>query len=273
MKLYRGTQREKVKGHQKVTSWTPSLPVAVIYSAVPGDVWRSSRPYFPPTATIHSAHMDDDVKVLDLCGDYSHCSFERVMKLLKYGSPDGLTYEEGIKLAEYMHNRIVGRVAGGEFSYVVFDEDGEPLGEEEIPFSLQEPESIISWHFIPDFSDDPEEVAPLLWADAFVFADSATFRNVARRLGYKAIIYEDVFQGGEFAAPPLLGCDVYELEGVAEGVEITENEEVPIHKTVRPLEAGVLSDFESVPTAEVLPEVTCEAPAASPSKLKAKLLR
>jgi hypothetical protein len=270
MRLYRGTQLAKQKGRQKVTSWTTSLPVAVIYSARPGDVWGGTPPRFLSTSTVHVGEMSDDAKLLVLCDGNNACSFGQVMEELDYDKPDGLTYAEARKILQYMHNRLIGRTTGGSFSYVVFDDEGEPMDEHEVPFSLRDPETLISYAFIEEWEYEPEKIGPLLWADAFVFADSATFRNVARRLGYDAVIYMDVFQGGEFAAPPLLGCDVYELDGVDEVFEIYEDETLPAHETVRPLHKDTIKDTETVPTETLLPEVSCKA--ANPG-LKRKLLR
>lgn len=274
MRLYRGTQLAKVRGRQKTTSWTTSLPVAVIYSARPGDVWRGTGTRFLDTSTVFVAELAPGTLILDLCERGPNCSLWKVMQQLKYGTSNGITLEEVEKIVQYMHNRLVGRVAGGEFSFVFFDEDGEPYDDEDVPFSVRNPYSILSWHFMTEFDDDPREVALRLWADSFIYADSATFRKVARRLGYGAVRYQDVFQGGVFSAPELLGCEIDELEGVEMDLDIHEDEEIPVHETLRPLYKDVITIERNVPVAELLGQVSCKPVVETrASTLKDKLLR
>lgn len=280
MKLYRGTQYPGRKGLQKTTSWTPSLPVAVIYSAVPGDPWASNRErskaHFLDTSTVHSAELKDGAKVLDLCGGGNYCSLYHTMEKLDFGKPDGLTHGEGEKILIGLHNRYMREVtmSGGPFKYAVYENDDleDRYDEDDVPFDIRRPQTLISWIVLENWEYDPKDTGRAFLIDAFALADSPTFRNVARRLGYEGVKYEDVFAGGEYAAPKLLGCDVEELEGVEEEYDL-EGDEVPMHETFRPLNKDVLTDFEKTPTEEVLPEVACEAPAANPRKLKAKLLR
>lgn len=272
MKLYRGTQLGRVKGRQKITSWTPSLPVAVIYSAEPGDPWINRKTSFLPTSTVHIGEMSGDTKVLEICGGYINCHFNELLEQLEFGKPNGMTQEEGEKIIRLLHRRYMNEVTmdGGPFKYVVYEDEHleEKLDPEEVPFDIMDPQTLLSWEVLPNFEDDAVETAKTLVIDTFALADLATVRNIARRLGYQAIAYDDVFVGGEYAAPKLLGCDVQDI--VDEQWDL-EDEDVPVHRTIRPLHKGVIKDIEAVPTAELLPEVTCEA-VANPG-LKRKLLR
>lgn len=290
MKLYRGTQRKTLKGIQKTTSWTPALPVALVYAARPitGPLGYMRGAELLPTSTIHVGEMSGRTKVLDLCAyntsayetpsvkrTYSHCSLWDVMKKLRYGKKNGITHDEVMSALQYMHNRLVGRVPGGRFSYVYFDEYGEPTDDEEVPLSLLSPESLISWIVMEDIDmhyDDDEamaDVAGRFVVDAFMYADSFAIREAARRLGYKAIRYDDVFQGGPMAVESLLGCDIEDVEGIKTGYEIfaedLDEEELPAHVTVRPLKPGVIKTVEKIPAAKVQAELTC-APEANPRR-------
>lgn len=276
VKLYRGTQYEKVKGKQKVTSWTPSLPVAVIYSARPGDVWARRETEFLETSTVHSATVKKGAKILRLCRG-SYCTFEHVMEMLQYDKPDGLTHEEGVKLLRILHRRWLDgmTMSGGPFKYAVYEDDDLEyrMDEDDVPLSFLDPETLISYHVIEEWEYGPEETGRRFLIDAFAVADVAVFRNVCRRLGYEGVTYQDVFVGGTNAAPELLGCDVDKLEGVREEWDI-DDEEVPVHETFRPLNKEVLVDRESTPTEELLPKVACEPErVANVGALKARLLR
>jgi len=268
MKLYRGTQSRELGGVRKMASWTPSLPVGVIYSARPGDPW-GSKSKFLPTSTVHVGELTDDHKVLRLCaGGYgTYCSFREVLLLLEYGEPDGITDEEAKKILNYMHNRLTGRAKGGEFLVKVVDEDGIELEEDDLPFSLRNPYTVVR-AFRDEFDSWGLDVAEYLEADAFIYADAPKFLVAAQRLGYDAVSYEDVFLGGTYAARDLLGCDVEDLQGVEENEDL-EGNDVPTHETIRPIRADVIDVDESVPVSTMLPIVTCEGVA----QLKEKLLR
>lgn len=269
MKLYRGTQRQAIKGTKKVTSWTPSLPVAVIYSARPGDAWGSREAAFLPTSTVHIGDLKPRAKVLNLCGGGNYCSFGAVLKELQYEKPDGISHAEAIKILTYMHNRLIGKVGGGDFTYRIEDEDGD---EREFPLSLRET-PLSMWR---DEFDWDTDVVNELRADTYIFADAPAVRRAAIKLGFDAVQYDDVFSGGPSAAKELLGCDsIYQMEGVDKDWDL-ENEYVPLHTTIRPLHKDAIVNTESVSTESVLPEVVCEAPkkkAANPKRRKAKAKR
>lgn len=270
MKLYRGTQRKTPVGLQKVSSWTPSLAVAVVYSAQPGDAWssRGSSAEFRSTSTVHMAELRDGAKVLALCGGENDCSFLRMMEQLEFGKPNGMTHEEGILILRLLHIRYIREVgwSGGPFNFIVLDDDGEPMDHSEnVPFDIRRPQTLISWVVIDGFDDDPRAMAGNFILDTFALADIAIVRNIVRRLGYDALSYDDVFLGGKSAAPQLLGCQVGELDGVRTGWDLN-SDRIPLHETVRPLNKDVLVDRQSVPTAEVLPQVQCAAPAANPRR-------
>lgn len=267
MKLYRGTQRKEPKGVRKSPSWTPSLPVAVIYSAVPGDPFSHSHPdaYFLSTSTVHIAELPKNTHVIRLCGNGISCSFYEVLTQLKYGEPDGITYDEARKILNYMHNRIMGKAAGGEFQYKIVDEDGDEVEES---FSFRSSR-------ISEFRDEmeyeePLEIAERLLADTFIYADAPSFKTAAKRLGYDVVRHADVFVGGISAAESLLGCDVHELDGVADDLDL-EDEDVPVHETYRPLHEDAIIVKESVPSEELLSKVSCRA--ENPRRLKRVLSR
>lgn len=273
MKLYRGTQRETLKGRQKLPSYTTELSIAVIYSAVPGDAWNDQPPHFLSTSTIHVAELADDAKILSLCDRQTYCSFAQVLRQLQYGEPEGITDQEARRILNYMHNRLTGKTAGGEFIYVLFDEDGDRRDASELPFSIRDPYTLIR-DFRDDFDDYYEvkevmELSQRLVADTFIFADAPAFRIAAKRLGYAAVLYEDVFAGGAVASEALLGCDTEELE-IGEALDL-EDEWVPTHDTIRPIQPDAIVLMESVPAKSLLPEVSCGQQRAN-KRLKKRLL-
>lgn len=258
MEIYRGTQHQDVKGIQRVPSYTDSLPVAIIWSSTPPDQWTGREAKFIPTSTVHRATLNAG-KMLEL-SDYNYESFSMLLQVLKHGKADGITTDEALKVLTYMNNRLLGRVPGGEFKYTVRDEDGELETGENIQISFVDPTTIIS-EFRDVFEWDPSrEVADRLEADTFIFADSKTVQKVARRLGFDALSYVDVFMGGEFVSQKLLGIAVEDLNGVLMGTEI-EGDAVPTHMTYRPLVEGAVTPVESILTAELLLQV-------SPSELR-----
>lgn len=269
MKLYRGTQREISKGKKKTPSYTPSLPVAVIYSAHPG---YGGNPYFLPSSTVHVAELQDNARIIELCSHNNHCSFQRVLDVLQYGEPNGLTWDEALKILWYMHFRLTGRNAGGDFLYKVFNEEGDTENEFDLPLSLSDPITLI-YEFREEFEYD-DKIGSRLLADAFIFADAPRFGIVGSRLGFDAVSYRDIFSA-EKAAKVLLSCeDIYDLEGVDEEEDL-EEEYVPAHKTVRPLHDGAIQIVESIPTAQLLPTVACVVPGDDPrlKQMKSRLLR
>jgi hypothetical protein len=247
--VYRGTQRESITGVRKGLSFTPSLPVAVIWSARPSDVWSNRRTQFLPTSTIHVAEVD--VRQPLVLGDHNSLGLDDVLQLLDFGTEGGISEDEVRKIYNYMHNRIIGKAEGGEFAYVVLDEDGNPRDEDEVPWSFTRPETLISLAR-DDWDNDPSlATAAQLQADAFIFADAPTVQKVAARLGHDAIVYQDVFAGGKSASKELFGVPVEALDGVKMRYDL-DNKLVPTHWTLRPLDAGVIVDVASVPTTEVL---------------------
>lgn len=285
MKLYRGTQLPEVKGRHKLTSWTPSLPVAVIYSARPADIFGGRwDPEFLEGSTIHMADLKADAKILQLCKGYHDCSWQTLMESLDYGKPNGITRAEAKRVLHYLHNRLTGKAPGGDFNYKVLDLETEPIEGERLDMmetvDWLHGESLITYFRDLEF----EEFSPTggvtlqLVADTFIFADAPKVRTVAKRLGYDALQYDDLFVGGDSAAEKLLGCEeIEDVPGIRmEWDTVSEDEDlVPTQVTIRPLHQGVLTNLRSVPVQEVLEEARCEV-AANPStpkrKLKARLL-
>lgn len=248
MILYRGTQTPEVKGHLKSASYTPSLPAAIIYSARPGP-WGTD-PEFLSTSTVHIARLETD-KILEL-SPYADTSFQDILRLLRYEKKNGIDIDEAVKILQYMHNRILGRTQGGEFKYKVVDDFGHELDPDDVPFSLTMPETLIS-QFKDDFELEQsiDEAETSLVADSFIFADAPAVGRAARKLGYEAIKYPDVFAGAEGVSEKLLGIPVDRLQGIREEEDI-DYDPVPMHDTIRTLVEGAVVPVESIPTLKLL---------------------
>jgi len=247
---YRGTQRRSIRGARKILSFTPSLPVAVIWSAQPGDFWSDIRPRFLKTSTVHKVELSSKKQ---LTFQWNHCSLADVLKLLKYGEEDGISPEGVEKIYRYLHNRLIGKTKyAGEFYYQLYDEDGKEVDGYEIPFSLTRPETAISWYGFAQWDYEPTlETASQLWADTFIFADTPAVQRAAKAQGYDSIAYVDLFAGGERASEWLLGCSVWGLSGVESDTDLEDNE-VPVHWTIRPLNNKIIKIVESVPAEQIL---------------------
>lgn len=260
MKLYfRGTQsnRPTVRG---VASYTPSLPVALIWAATPGDVWSSRDPAWSSTAEVSAGHLKID-KVLDL-GSTS-LSLDDLLRKLNFQKEGGISEDEVVKIYNYLHNRLTGKARGGVFSYQVHDEDGDLIDESDMPFSLFSPQTpIISAK--EDFLWNGPEAASRLRADTFVFADAPAVQRAARRLGFDAIAYEDVFEGGVSASPILLGTPVDALDGVSMKRDMN-GRLVPVHRTIRPLDPGLFEPVWTRGAQEVLQQIQPMHPPSLPS--------
>lgn len=250
--LYRGTQRTSAEGVRKAHSYAYSLPVAVIWSARPGDVWSNTKTKFLPTSTIHmiEANIRNPLKLGERYESFS--GLGDILEKLEFETSNGITKQEVLKVYNYLHNRLIGKASGGEFSYVVVDEEGNDIfNEDDIPLSFSHPQTLVSlakeeWNYEPNI-----KTANYLIADAFIFADAPAVQRAALALGYDALIYSDVFQGGEDAARELLGKNVQELPGIEIQRDLN-GKRVPTHITVRPLSADVIIDAVSFPTEELL---------------------
>ena len=246
MLLYRGTQTPNyLRTARGLPSYTPSLPVAVIYSAVPGAGIFHSGPqeaHFIKGSTVTAVEFKFK-KVLDLRGDESgnYCSLADVIDALGFGR-GGINVDEVRKIYNYLHNRNTGKAKGGEFSYKFYDEDRETELDERDLLSLHDivfgRNSIFLWPAREEFEHDPTlEQAARLVADAFIFADSPAVRRVAAAQGFDAILYEDVCTGCGYAAEDLFEVTDLESIGIDEGWDI-EMKDVPVHETYRPLIDG-----------------------------------
>lgn len=251
--LYRGTQAPEVKGVREALSYTPSLPVAIIWSSHPGDEWGREGPHFLPGSTVHTAKLNTN-KTLEL-SEYPHTTFESILKKLRYGKRGGIANDEAVKILTYLHHRLIGRAKGGEFKYIVLDAEGEPEDPWDVPLSFATPITLIS-RLRDDFeyadsSEEALELAGRLEADTFIFADAPAVKRAALKMGYEVLWYPDVFEGGEYAVPKLLGMNVGDLQGVSMDYDI-EDEEIPTHDTWRPLIADAIVTVESVRAQELL---------------------
>jgi hypothetical protein len=247
--VYRGTQLATVTGKLRSTSWTDSLPVAIIWAAVPGDVFSSSHAarhaHFVPTSTVHEARVTaPDAKVLKM-GDYTSLTIGYLNRLLPSPMPD----DEIRKIYNYLHNRLIGKVSGGEFEYQWTDDEGNPVDEDILPFSLTQHFTLISeardeWEYDKQSADRFE-------VDAYALADSPAVQRAALAAGYEALSYRDVFQGGEWASKRLFNEEVDNLDGVEMERDI-KSELVPTHWTYRPLVPSAIEIVRSLPAEEAL---------------------
>ena len=245
--FYRGTRRPDVQGHQAVSSWTPSLGAALIWSSNPG-----LRGALEPGSTIHAATLPAKTKVLDLTHWGISWSLRDLAEVL--GWPDGMTEEDGRKLLNHLHQRKLGRTKlSHEFQMKAYLPNGAEVEDEDLGFSLLMPETFASW-----ILDDLEDLhgAALddlvrFAADSFAFADSPTVRRLAQAQGYGAISYLDVFSGGTWASPKILDMEIEEVPGVSMEDDL-EWDEHPAHVTMRPFVP--MTPLWSRPAAEVLRE-------------------
>jgi hypothetical protein len=268
MILYRGTKGtgepmfvggpfsiRKVKKPKTAPSFTDALPVALIWSAIPGDPWSSNKErrksHFVDTSRVEAVKLLHG-KVLDLRPQGNYTSLYWILKALGYGKNKIFTIEEALKVYNYLHNRIIGKAVGGEFKYKVLDEDENEVDDDEVPLSFRNPQTTISYFARTDFEGAPGiDTAANIVADTFIFVDSPAVQRVATALGYKCIVYEDVFGGGEYAAPELLGTEVEDLPGVKMEEDI-DWDEVPVHNTYRPLTPDAVQPLWTKPAEEVL---------------------
>jgi len=254
MLLYRGTQQLDPGGARRSPSYTPSLGAAIIWSAKPGDVWSQTKATVLPTSTIHVDRLITD-KILTLSTE-SFESFLQILRDLKYGKRRGITDDEALRVLNYLHNQIIGRAKGGQFLYHVHG-----IREEDVPFSLVMPMSAVSeLRDEMDMGLEAEDFmaeADRLEADTFIFADAPAVQKVALRLGYKVLHYPDLFAGGEFAAPEVLGVKAEELKGVRFGLGFKDGEtkygKVLLHDTYRILDHSAIETVETVATENLLP--------------------
>jgi len=250
--VYRGTQRPTLEGVRKGASFAYSLPVAVIWSARPGDIWLNIKTQFLSTSTVHTVQIDPHNPLKLSNKSYTYLgSVLRALGLTDDDFADDATSSEVAKVYNYLHNRLIGKAKGGEFLYRVFDEEGERRHEDEVPLSFRHPQSLITlarddWDYEPSL-----DTADQLQADTYIFADAPAIQRIAIRRGYDALIYPDVFQGGKSASEELLGCPVDRLEGIEMDLDL-EREEVPVHWTFRPLDERVIVEVMSTPTANVI---------------------
>lgn len=245
--VYRGTQRLQIEGVRGALSWAFSLPVAIIWSANP-----ETGPAFTPTSTVRVGRATAKKPLVMGGSGANFMTLAELLGPLRYARKNGITDDEVHKVIAGLHRRLTRPSRGGigTFNYRVTDGDGEPIDEDDLPFSFDHrfQQTAISM-FLDEWemSSSTKESMALsehLTVDAFAFADSKTVQEAARRLGFDAMIYDDVFQGGPRAARALLGVeDVLDLDGVDEVYDLDE-EEVIAHSTYRPLTESAIEVTE-----------------------------
>lgn len=249
--VYRGTQRPDLGGIRRGLSFATSRIVAATYAARPGTSYSDTA--FVSGSTFHRARYVGRVLCL---GRRAVMDLDEVLKALGYGEANGIVDEEVMRILWYLHNRSTGKAKGGDVAMAVFDEDGEEQSEEDMDIGLFSSSSMAKafsdwWDFSPSI-----EMAARFRASTYGFVDAPSVQLAARRLGYDAVLYTDLFEGGEQAVQELFGCDITEAEGIGSGRTI-DGDSVPIHATLRVLDPSRLHDVVSVPIAEVASTLWC----------------
>lgn len=235
-------------------SWTPCLGAAIVWSASAASVWSTDKSFrrarFEEGSTVTAARISA-AKVLDLGGPDQ--SIGEVLRALSFEDGDGITTDEALRIFNYMHNRLIGKARGGEFKYRVFDENGEPLDVADVPLFFSRPETLISMAR-EDFDGDLS-VADRVTADVFIFADTPIVQKVARRLGFEAIVYLDVFGGGPGALHDLMGLKPEHVDCLTEEddpfADDWRDDTAWFHETIRPLSADIVQVEWSEPAVNV----------------------
>lgn len=251
--VYRGTQRGDSRTVRGSPSYTSSVGAALIWSAVPGS-WNSD-PHFLPSSSVCASKLKAD-RVFSIGEGRTWSTVGEVVRALQ------ISDEETRKIFSYLHNRLMGKASGGEFGYRVEDEEGEELHEDEVPFSLLRPETLMS--VCRDELEYDPSVVDRVKVDAFVLADSPAVQRALARNGYDAVVYRDVFQGGSSASEDLLGIDVLDLPGVEEDLDLRD-EDVPTHLTIRPVDLSSVEVLWQKPSLEVIEEMKKELPVLAES--------
>ena len=247
--FYRGTQLRRVKGVHKLPTYTPSLPVAVIWSSEPPDWNRAAS--FLPTSSVHQIRTD--IRNPLILSQENYESLSSILRSLRYGTPEGISIDEVVRIYNYLHNREIGKARGGQFNYKGYNvyEDFEEVDDYDVPLSIIRPQTRISWYLRDAFEDEPSiRTAQNLEADTFIFADTPAVQRAAIALGYDALFYPDVFAGGT-VSEELLGCPVEFLDDVWEDMDI-EMDDVPSHWSVRILDPRVIKQTITTPTEVIL---------------------
>lgn len=237
----------------RALSFTDSLPVAVIYSARPGDQWGRRDPEFLPTSTVHVVDVNLKPFYLGSADRMElYYSLGDVIRDLHY--PSDINEDEVTRIYNYLHNRLINKATGGEFSFKLFDENGRELDDDlaGVPLSFRHPQTLVSWVARGEWDDSPRPAtADHLVADTFVFADAPAVQRAVVRMGFNTVVYADVFQAGSRAALSLLHTRVYDLPGVHKSIDI-DAAHVPAHWTFRLLYQNAIRGVRSIPTADVL---------------------
>lgn len=196
-----------------------------------------------------------DARVVDVEMDGSATSLAHVLRVTGYGKPNGIPDVEVRKILNYLHNRVMGKIAGHnpEFQYRVRDpEQGDDKDSEDMELDLGDLlRGRTSFLVLRDELDyeDPLEVGERLVADTYVFVDAPAVQRAAKAYGLGALRYLDVFEGGITAAPALFDREVDDLDGIDRVLDL-EGEDVPVHVTVRPLVS--VETLGSRPSAELV---------------------
>lgn len=252
MILFRGTQTPDTRRTGRGTiSYSPSLLVAVVYSAVPGDVWARREVAFAKGSSVEAVQLARP-RVLDLRAHGTYCSLADILSVLDY--PRGISDDEVLRIHSYIHNRLIGKASGGPVIVRVYDEDGEEEDAHDVPLSLRRPETLVSWYARDAYRKEPGlDAASLLVADLFAFVDAPAVRRAALAMGFDVIAHLDVFDAGVYAAEKLLGATVRDLHrlGVREAFDLTPRR-VAAHETFRVIEAGAVVRSWVMPVHEAI---------------------
>jgi len=251
--LFRGTQTEKSERTARgLVSYTPSLAAAIVYSAMPGDSWRNKEAHFTPKSTVQVIQLKK-VKVLDLRPLGLYAALSEVLGIIGYDK--NISKDEVRRVYNYMHNRLTGRAKGGDFRYKVYDTEGEEVYADSVPLSFPHPQTLISYEAREEFDEYPSIATTAnVVADTFIFVDSPAIQEAAQRLGYAAILYTDVFEGGVKAAKDLLGLskkNFIAFHGLRRDHDI-EQDFVLAHDTFRIISNSAIGKKSRMTTSEAI---------------------
>lgn len=212
-----------------VASYTPLASVAAIYSMHPSDTWGEHPPSFVQTSTVQPAFVRarKPLRMHTLSA-----TFGDILRALRYGEPNGITDDEVLKMLNYLHNREVGAVSGGDLLYKIVDEDDEEVEDDwgDLLYGRTKIQNLRD-----DIEMNPDstlELADRLHAETYAFCDAPAVKRAAERLGYDAIVHTDPFHPGE-ASRILFDKEGEELAGVGDEWNL-DNDEVVTIDTIRP---------------------------------------
>lgn len=244
---FRGSQfQDFQRGVRGAPSFCPSLPVAMIWSSRPSG-------HEPPQVLESSTVTKVVIRPKNILRiEPSWMSLDEFASILKKDTPEegGVSKEEFRKILNYLHNRTTGKASGGPFAIRVWDEDKEEVSEEDFPLSFSNPETLPSVaRRMFDF--EGFEACDRVKVDVYALMDSPTAQTVCKRIGFDAVSYLDVFEGGARAARSIFAEEATSLSGVRETRDLS-GRRVLCHSTIRTLPGCEVSISWQRPTLDLI---------------------